>query len=69
MQTAEGHATRIRQSSAAQQAQPLGISFASVAEGLQAGRYQSAELVKQDVQEISRMAADVYCSIQQVGSA
>ena len=66
VQVVEGHASRIRQSSAAEQAQALGISFSHVAQGLQAGLYQDPELLKQDVQEICRAAAEAYCSSEQV---
>ena len=66
MQAAESHAHKVRQSSAAQQTQPLDISFSSIVTGLLAGSYQSSEHLKQDVQEVSHMAAEVYCSSEQV---
>ena len=66
VQAAESHANRVRQSSAAQQTQPLNISFRSIVTGLLAGSYQSSEHLKQDVQEICHMAAEVYCSSEQV---
>lgn len=65
VQAAEGQANRVRQSSAAQQTQPLNISFNSIAEGLHAGTYQSSEVIKQDVQEICHMAADLFCNTEQ----
>ena len=69
MKGAEGHANRVRQSSAAQQTQPLSISFSSLVEGLNTASYQSSELVKQDVQEVCHMAAEVFCSMEQVSLA
>ena len=61
-----GHAHRVRKSSAAEQSQMLKISLQSVAAGLHAGSYQAQEVVKQDIQEICRSAAEVFSSQDQV---
>ena len=66
LQGIHGHAHRLRQSSAAEQSQMLNISFQSIAAGLHAGSYQSQEVVKQDIQEICRSAAEVFSNQDQV---
>ena len=66
LQGLQGHANRIRQSSAAQQSQMLSIDFQSIVAALQAGSYQSQEVVKQDIQEICRAAAEAYSREDQV---
>lgn len=66
VQGVPGHAYRIRQSSAAEQSQMLKISFQSIVAGLHAGSYQSQEVVKQDIQEICRSAAEAFSSQEQV---
>lgn len=66
LQGVHGHAYRVRQSSAAEQSQMLKISFQSVVAGLHAGSYQSQEVVKQDIQEICRSAAEAFSSQDQV---
>ena len=66
LQGLQGHANRVRQSSAAQQSQMLNIDFQSIVAGLQAASYQSQELVKQDIQEICRTAAESFSSQEQV---
>ena len=66
MQGLHAHAYRVKRSSAAQQSQMLNIDFQSIVAGLQAGSYQSQEVVKQDVHEICRAAADSFSSTEQV---
>lgn len=66
LQGIHGHAHRVRQSSAAEQSQMLKISFLSIAAGLNASSYQSQEVVKQDIQEICRSAAEAFSSQDQV---
>lgn len=66
LQGLQGHANRVRQSSAAQQSQMLNIDFQSIVAGLQAASYQSQELVKQDIQQICRTAAESFSSQEQV---
>ena len=66
LQGLQGHAHRIKQSSAAQQSQMLNIDFQSIVAALQAGSYQSQEVVKQDIQEICRAAAEAYSREDQV---
>ena len=66
LQGLQGHANRVRQSSAAQQSQMLNIDFQSIVAGLQAASYQSQEVVKQDIQEICRTAAESFSSQEQV---
>lgn len=66
VQGVPGHAYRVRQSSAAEQSQMLKISFQSIVAGLHAGSYQSQEVVKQDIQEICRSAAEAFSSQDQV---
>lgn len=66
VQGVHGHAYRVRQSSAAEQSQMLKISFQSIIAGLHAGSYQSQEVVKQDIQEICRSAAEAFSSQDQV---
>ena len=66
LQGIHGHAHRVRQSSAAEQSHMLKISFQSIAAGLNAGSYQSQEVVKQDIQEICRSAAEAFSSQDQV---
>ena len=66
LQGIHGHAHRVRQSSAAEQSQMLKISFQTIAAGLNAGSYQSQEVVKQDIQEICRSAAEAFSSQDQV---
>ena len=65
-QGVQGHAYRIRQSSAAEQSQMLITDFQSIIAGLHAGSYQSQEVVKQDIQEICRSAAESFSSQDQV---
>ena len=69
LQGLQGHAHRIKQSSAAQQSQMLNIDFQSIVAALQAGSYQSQEVVKQDIQEICRAAAEAYSREDQVCSS
>lgn len=66
LQGLQGHAYRVRQSSAAEQSQMLKISFQSIVAGLQAGTYQSQEVVKQDVQQICRSAGEAFSNQDQV---
>ncbi len=66
VQSLQGHANRVRQSSAAQQSQMLNLDFQSIVAGLQAGSYQSQEVVKQDLQAICRAAAESFSSQEQV---
>ena len=58
--------SRVKQSSAAQQSQMLNFDFQSIVAGLQAGSYQSQEVVKQDIQEVCRTAADSFSGQEQV---
>ena len=66
LQGVQGHASRVKQSSAAEQSQMLNIGFQSIIAGLHAGSYQSQEVVKQDVQEICRSAAEAFSNQDQV---
>ena len=66
LQGLQGHAYRVRHSSAAEQSQMLNISFQSIVAGLQAGTYQSQEVVKQDVQQVCRSAGEAFSNQDQV---
>ncbi len=44
----------------------LNFDFQSIVAGLQAGSYQSQEVVKQDIQEVCRTAAESFSGQEQV---